>query len=163
MSAVRWSEIQHNVRMGGVTGSGHGYTLLHACAQYDNPSLLKLLLKKGVPVNAVDKYNNSPLAVAVQYRKQEIVRILLQNGANIHSPTYNQNRHSEPSKLDIGKYGKHEVIAVHISILNAEEILVRRDGKSDRILRLLREYSKPKSTQVKKSLFARSWGVLMGV
>jgi ankyrin repeat protein len=141
MSAVQWSEIQHNVRMGGVTGSGHGYTLLHACAQYDNPSLLELLLKKGVPVNAMDKCDNSPLAVAVQYSKQEIVRILLQNGANVHSPKYNQNRRSYPSKLGNQKYANTHG---DISILNEEERLVRLvSGKSNGILQLLKAYRTP--------------------
>ena len=57
-------------------------TPLHGAAQNGSLELVKLLVSKGVKVNAVDKYFSRPLAKAVQADNLEIAKFLLEHGAD---------------------------------------------------------------------------------
>ncbi|CAB0038383.1 unnamed protein product [Trichogramma brassicae] len=64
----------------------HGYTYLHgACFSGDIEAVLRFV-SQGVDIN-VDSYTCSPLHIACKYRRVDVVKVLLENGA-------------EPSRLD---------------------------------------------------------------
>jgi ankyrin repeat protein len=65
-----------------------GQTPLHLLSRWeaqdedDGSDLAKLLLKRGANVNEKDKDNATPLHLASYYKRLEIVRVLLDHGAN---------------------------------------------------------------------------------
>jgi ankyrin repeat protein len=62
-----------------------GYTPLHFAAHLGLVSGTSVLLSHGALTNARDDRNNTPLIIAIELDQPEIVKLLLQNGANIHS------------------------------------------------------------------------------
>jgi hypothetical protein len=79
--SAKWNEIKHNI-LGSrhVTGSGFGYTLLHAVAKYGDEAALTALLEKGANVNAIDSKGNTPLHMAAKGRqkhREKVVQTLL--------------------------------------------------------------------------------------
>ncbi|EFJ38443.1 hypothetical protein SELMODRAFT_73489, partial [Selaginella moellendorffii] len=59
-----------------------GSTLLHHAVASGSPSVVRLLLKYGVHVNSVDKAGWTPLHVAVRCQQRDILRVLLNRGAD---------------------------------------------------------------------------------
>lgn len=59
-----------------------GKTALHAAIESDHIEVIKLLLNAKANVNACDRYNGTPLMLAVSL---EAVKLLLQYDANLHS------------------------------------------------------------------------------
>jgi len=51
--------------------------LIDMIGSIPNIQLIKLLLNKGVNINAKDQYNNTALSVAVHYRRTEVIPLLL--------------------------------------------------------------------------------------
>ncbi|MGF1725250.1 ankyrin repeat domain-containing protein [Photobacterium nomapromontoriensis] len=60
------------------------WTYLHQIADTDDAPIksIQFLLDKGLDVNAIDSYGNTPLIYAVRQRNLEGVRLLLENGAD---------------------------------------------------------------------------------
>ena len=42
------------------------------------------MLKEGVPVDCIDEYNQTALFLAALYNKTDVIRLLLQNGADVN-------------------------------------------------------------------------------
>ncbi|CAB0037083.1 unnamed protein product, partial [Trichogramma brassicae] len=59
----------------------HGFTYLHGACMTGNVSAILRYISQGVDV-ALDTYEYSPLHIAVQFKNAEIIKILLENGAN---------------------------------------------------------------------------------
>jgi ankyrin repeat protein len=79
-----WNEIRDNVREGNVTGSGEGYTLLHAFVTEGNKVATKYLLDNGMDVNAkTNTTNETALHAAIQHQKLELCQLLLANGSDV--------------------------------------------------------------------------------
>jgi ankyrin repeat protein len=84
--ADKWSKIKSNIiNNSRITGSGYGYSLLHAVAKYGDEAAVKFLLENGANVNAVDAKGNTALHMAAKGRGQnrdKIIQILLYNHAD---------------------------------------------------------------------------------
>jgi tetratricopeptide (TPR) repeat protein len=84
--SAKWAEIRTNIlKARRISGSGHGYCLLHAVAKYGDEEALIILLEKGANVNAVDAKGNTGLHLAakgVAKNRKKIVEILLGHGAD---------------------------------------------------------------------------------
>ncbi|KAL7303795.1 hypothetical protein TKK_0003923 [Trichogramma kaykai] len=59
----------------------HGFTYLHAACMSGNVTAVNVFLSQGVDVN-LDSYKYSALHIATQYRREEVVEILLRHGAD---------------------------------------------------------------------------------
>ncbi|MFM8453404.1 MAG: ankyrin repeat domain-containing protein [Gammaproteobacteria bacterium] len=58
---------------------------LYLAAYYGDSELVKFLLKHGADPNKIDEYfKETPLITAVKKRKKDIIKILIENKANIH-------------------------------------------------------------------------------
>ncbi|TGL65379.1 ankyrin repeat domain-containing protein [Leptospira jelokensis] len=62
--------------------SEDGYTLLHYAAELGNVDLTKFLIAKGASLNVPMKDGNTPLAIAISFSKNEIIRLLLEQGVD---------------------------------------------------------------------------------
>ncbi|CAB0038817.1 unnamed protein product [Trichogramma brassicae] len=63
----------------------HGYTYLHGACMAGHVKTIRRFIKEGVDVD-LDRYECSPLHVAAQYRRNDVVKLLLKNGANPNQP-----------------------------------------------------------------------------
>ncbi|HET6879220.1 MAG TPA: ankyrin repeat domain-containing protein [Pirellulales bacterium] len=61
-----------------------GASLLHEAAEGGDPELVRLLLKRGLDVDATDAFSNTPLIRAVWHEKQQAVAALLEAGAEVN-------------------------------------------------------------------------------
>ncbi|KAL7298752.1 hypothetical protein TKK_0008501 [Trichogramma kaykai] len=59
----------------------HGYTYFHGACMAADEETVRSFVSQGVDIN-LDTWKCSPLHIAAQYRRKEIVEILLENGAN---------------------------------------------------------------------------------
>lgn len=80
----KWEEIQENMRRrkNGVSGSGCGYTLLHAVAEYGDEAALRRLIESEPQINAKDNDGNTALHLAAKGR-ESVVQLLIENGADV--------------------------------------------------------------------------------
>lgn len=53
---------------------------------FEDPSIIHLLLEKGVDIESQCAEGRTPLIEAVRFRNVEAIRILLENGANVNLP-----------------------------------------------------------------------------
>jgi ankyrin repeat protein len=60
---------------------------LHAAAAAGNTPVAKILLEHGAPVDTVDQEGNTPLALAVLYRRQDVAKLLVARNANVNHVT----------------------------------------------------------------------------
>jgi ankyrin repeat protein len=74
---------QNIIRNQSVVGTGYGLALIHAFARRGRTSIVKLLLEKGTDVDALDSDGMTVLICAVIFGHEEMVRLLLENGADI--------------------------------------------------------------------------------
>ncbi|MEL6117160.1 ankyrin repeat domain-containing protein [Photobacterium sp. SP02] len=60
------------------------WTYLHKAADTEDtpPESIQFLIDQGLDVNAIDNYGYTPLIYAVRQRNVQVIRILLENGAN---------------------------------------------------------------------------------
>ncbi|KAG6895325.1 hypothetical protein C0992_001929 [Termitomyces sp. T32_za158] len=70
-----------------------GKTVLHSAAQSQspNPDLLKFLLDKGINVNAKALFMETPLHLAIRRKNFHIVKLLLDNGADVDAMSFVYN------------------------------------------------------------------------
>ncbi|KAI5847782.1 ankyrin repeat-containing domain protein [Morchella snyderi] len=80
----------------------HKFTPLHAAVYYRSINMVRLVLRFSLNVNARSRVNRgtvvrefSPLIIAVQKGRKDIIKLLLENGADPHSFT------AEPAALDL--------------------------------------------------------------
>jgi ankyrin repeat protein len=59
-----------------------GKTLLHYAAHFNYAGYIKVLLKKGADINAVDYDKHTPLHEAISYFSFDAIKILVENGAD---------------------------------------------------------------------------------
>eukprot|EP00697_Spironema_sp_BW2_P002458 gnl/Spiro4/13273_TR7049_c0_g1_i2.p1 gnl/Spiro4/13273_TR7049_c0_g1~~gnl/Spiro4/13273_TR7049_c0_g1_i2.p1 ORF type:complete len:145 (+),score=12.05 gnl/Spiro4/13273_TR7049_c0_g1_i2:241-675(+) len=65
--------------------SVYGRTPLHwACCQNADPSIAIFLLERGADPNALDEYGESPLFYACRYGHADLVRALIECGADVN-------------------------------------------------------------------------------
>jgi len=84
--ADHWDEIKNNVRNGNITGSGKGYTLLHAFVREGNADATKYLLDNAMEVNAKTNITHeTALHSAIQLQQVEMCILLLRYGADVFS------------------------------------------------------------------------------
>lgn len=62
--------------------SSDGYTLMHYAAELGNLELVKFLIKKGSHLNPAMKSGGTPLSVAINFNKKEIIKVLLEAGVD---------------------------------------------------------------------------------
>jgi ankyrin repeat protein len=62
-----------------------GYTPLHYVAKCGKQRCARVLIKRGVNVNAVSEENKTPLSLALAHGHVEIAQMLIQAGADIHT------------------------------------------------------------------------------
>lgn len=79
-----WDEIKSNLRSGNITGSGKGYTLLHAFITEGNPDATKYPLDNSIEVNAkANITHETALHSAIQLQQVEMCILLLSYGADV--------------------------------------------------------------------------------
>lgn len=59
----------------------NNWTILHAAARNGNVKVVELLIVHGADVNAKDKYDWTPLNLALKYKRSEVVSVLKEHGA----------------------------------------------------------------------------------
>ncbi|TGL07939.1 ankyrin repeat domain-containing protein [Leptospira bouyouniensis] len=123
-----------------------GYTLLHYAAELGNVDLAKFLISKGANLNVPLKDGNTPLATAINFSKNEIIRLLLEQGVNpnyaLGERNYNRThfhffmikiRKFDPSlfalfltiEKDIDGLDKYGTTKLHSAILNEKYALIQ--------------------------------------
>jgi ankyrin repeat protein len=65
-----------------------GGSVLHAAVRNDTKDILVLLIKKNVEINVEDWNSATPLHIAAETDNTAIIKILLDNGANIEARAY---------------------------------------------------------------------------
>lgn len=81
---VRLKIAQLLLNEGGKHVDGNGKTLLHLMVEKNNVKLVKLLLKKGAPIDQRDEQGRTPLHLAAASGKIELVAFLLSKGAAVN-------------------------------------------------------------------------------
>ena len=84
---ILWREVRNNIEASGkgVIGSGHGYSLLHGCADWGYNLAAQLLLEKGADIEARTKNQETPLMLAAESGMENTVRLFLEGGANLEA------------------------------------------------------------------------------
>ena len=82
----KWQQIRANIREGkeGLSGSGHGYNLLHAAVEHGHELAVCLLLELGPDINAEDRDGNTALHLAAQSHAR-IVQLILHMKPNVNA------------------------------------------------------------------------------
>ena len=57
-------------------------TALHKAAQSGHAGMVELLLRKDASVEALNRFNNTPLDLAILYTHTSVVELLLEKGAS---------------------------------------------------------------------------------
>lgn len=108
----KWSEIKENIRWRkeGICGSGWGYTLLHAIAEFGHEDAFQYLLETEPDVDIQDNSGNTPLHSAAK-NHENIVRLLIEKKADIDAT-------SDDGKTPLivaAENGKHEIVLLLIN------------------------------------------------
>lgn len=59
----------------------YNITLLHLAARYNRIKVIKDLIEKGANINALDKFGNTPLAIAMHFKNSQAQDLFEQKGA----------------------------------------------------------------------------------
>ncbi len=65
-----------------------GDNLLHAAVGQDIPEVIRFLVRQGLDINARGDLYDTPLLLAYSLGKHEIVKLLIELGADPHLPDY---------------------------------------------------------------------------
>lgn len=63
------------------------YTALHIASENGHSLIVKMLLRKGIDVNSTDRYGRTPIMLAYDNSKTDIVSLLVSKGANLDFAT----------------------------------------------------------------------------
>jgi hypothetical protein len=103
-----------------------GRTLLHEAASGGDPELIRLLVARGLNVNAVDDhFHNPPLECAVGHDKAQAVAALLEAGANV-----NQRGANGRPPLYTAVLGKHVKIVQMLLAAGADPTIADMSGQT---------------------------------
>jgi hypothetical protein len=82
----RWEQIKENIRRrtSGLAGSGFGYTLLHAVAEFGDDVALRRILEEEPTANTQDGNGQTPLYLAAAKGRESAVQILIDHKANVN-------------------------------------------------------------------------------
>ena len=86
-SIATYSTLMRSAARHGSTGDS-GRTLMHSAAHGGSTGVVELLLKKGISVDFMDYYDNTPLHVAAGEGHTDIVRLFLEKGASINAKNH---------------------------------------------------------------------------
>jgi uncharacterized protein len=80
-------EVRANIELSGkgVAGTGYGYSLIHAFADWGYLLAAQLLIEKGVDIEAKTKTGETPLILAAESGMDSTVQMFLDRGANIEA------------------------------------------------------------------------------
>jgi len=90
----------------GFTHDLRQWSPLHYAAEVGSSTMVKLLLQKGLDVNATTIRLNTPLHIAAEHGHQRIVEVLLEKGAHLEA----QNKVGN-TPMDLAASGKHSEVA----------------------------------------------------
>jgi len=78
----------------------HRETLLHWAARRNFPNIVRYLIDSGALVNELDRYGGTPLFDAINSGNMDMVKYLLENGANVE---YRNRSHQTVSEYACAK------------------------------------------------------------
>lgn len=107
------------LKKGDLIPYGRDTTALHVAIEKENVSMLKELLKYNPPIDKPDKDGLSPLMCAASKNNKEIIKILLDNGADVNYQ--NENNYDYNALCIAANEGSNDVI----------ELLVKSGCKID--------------------------------
>lgn len=86
-------EVRNNIELSGkgVAGTGYGYSLIHAFADWGYLLAAQLLIEKGVDIEAKTRNGETPLILAAESGMESTVKMFLDRGANIEAVTSDDN------------------------------------------------------------------------
>lgn len=130
ITASEWEQIASNIRLcgKGLTGSGHGCTLLHAFARHGSELACHLLLHKAADLKATDRCGRSPLIVASEFGHETVVKLFLTWRADIEAVDNN----GRTALLSASQCGHAQVAAVLVTA-GAKVEAKRSDGATSLI------------------------------
>ncbi len=97
--------MSENPKMESVIEPTRNETLLHIAARYNQPEMVKLLINKGLNVNAVNQAGNTPLHLAVFSGSYALIESLFKHGAD-----YQLRNQRGRTALEYVSYGKNPEI-----------------------------------------------------
>ena len=107
----RWEEIKENMRQrtSGLAGSGFGYTLLHAIAEFGDDVALRRILEEETTANAQDGDGQTPLYLAAAKGRENAVQILIEHKASVNLADDN-----EKTPLMIAAENGHQKVVLEL-------------------------------------------------
>jgi ankyrin repeat protein len=82
---IIWLLLDHNPDVNVCDSDNGGETPLHHAAEQGRLKLVQKLLELNAEVNSCGSHNSTPLLIASQFGHTDVVRLLLDNNANIHA------------------------------------------------------------------------------
>lgn len=81
------NQIRDNIRKSeqGISGSGHGFALIHAFARVGNVVGVRVLLEQGADIEAKTKEDETPLILAVRRNFGDLAQGLIYKEANVNA------------------------------------------------------------------------------
>ena len=86
-------------------GSLRWYTPLHLAALYGQPKVMRLLVEAGADVDAYDSKGNTPLLIAAEQRRTDVVMELIRLGGDVNKkkrPRFCTPLHAAVFRMDMG-------------------------------------------------------------
>ena len=107
----RWEEIKENMRRrtSGLAGSGFGYTLLHAVAEFGDDAALLRILEEETAIDAQDGNGQTPLYLAAAKGRESTVKILIDHRAKV-----NLGEDNKKTPLMIAAENSHQKVVLQL-------------------------------------------------
>ena len=94
-------------------------SLLHIACTYGKQELAKKLINQGMPYDQADQYGNTPLFSAAASNQSEIVKLLLDKGANVNIVSKNTKHTLVHSVCQSGALDSFKLIIDKVKDVNA--------------------------------------------
>ena len=81
------------------------HTALHLAALYGQPKVMRLLVEAGADIDAYDSQGNTPLLIAAEQRRTDVVMELIKLGADVNrkkKPRFTTPLHAAVLRMDMG-------------------------------------------------------------
>lgn len=147
--------------------NNEGVEPIHKAAEFGVSSIIKILLDKGAPVNALTRYRWTPLHYAIRYGHSDVATELLNQpeiDINIRDVDSNTPLHlatKQGSKLDVDQLLGREGIQINVKNSNNKTPLnLALDKKYNKIARLLMDKGAISSDQ---SISPEDWKISRGL